>query len=408
MSEFLIYSLPNGIRVAFKPVSYTKIAHCGLMLDIGSRDEQAEQAGLAHFWEHMAFKGTNKRKSYHIINSLESVGGELNAYTTKEKICFYASILDHHIERAVDIISDITFNCNFPEKQLEIERGVILEEMSMYLDSAEDAIQDEFDAHIYPNHPLGINILGTEERVKTFKREDFSEFINQNISTDRIVFSIVGNLTEKQVRRLADKYLRDIPARFNAKKRIAPVQNPVVNVSIAKDNNQAQVALGRQSYSFHHKNRLPFFTLVNLLGGPGMNSRFNLSLREKYGLLYTIEANYTGYSDTGFFGIFFGTDHQKVKQALKLIYKEMDLLKDKKLGLQQLKSLKEQLKGQLAMAEESQQGFMLMMAKSILDMDKVEAISQIFTEIDLITPETLQDLANEMFNKDALSTLIYT
>ena len=408
MSEYLIYSLPNGIRIAFKPVSYTKIAHCGLMLDIGSRDENEEQAGLAHFWEHMAFKGTNKRKSYHIINSLESVGGELNAYTTKEKICFYASVLDHHVEKAVDIITDITFNCNFPEKQLEIERGVILEEMSMYLDSAEDAIQDEFDGHIYPNHPLGINILGTEERVKSFKREDFSTFINQNISTDRIVFSIVGNLTEKQVRKLADKYLGDIPAKFSIKNRIAPDLNPVVKVSVSKENNQAQVAMGRQSYSFHHKNRLPFFTLVNLLGGPGMNSRFNLSLREKYGLVYTIEATYTGYSDTGFFGIFFGTDHQKVKQAFKLIYKEMDLLKEKKLGLLQLKSLKEQLKGQLAMAEESQQGFMLMMAKSILDQDKVESLVQIFKEIDDIRPETLQDLSNEMFQKDALSTLIYT
>lgn len=407
MSEYQLYTLPNGIRVAHKFVSNTKIAHCGIMLDIGSRDEKPHQAGLAHFWEHMAFKGTQKRKAYHIINSLEAVGGELNAYTTKEKICFYASVLDTHFEKAVDLLSDIAFNSIFPEKQLEVERGVILEEMSMYLDSPEDAIQDEFDAIVFPQHQLGVNILGTQESVKGFKREDFLNFISENLDTDKVILSVVGNLEAKKVRRMAEKYLGDIKHKNTQRIRLTPEKYFTQNQVLEKNNNQAHVAIGRQAYAMHHKNRLPFFALVNLLGGPGMNSRFNLTLREKYGLVYQIEANYTSFSDTGFFGIFFGTDPQNLNKSLKLVKKELEILKERKMGDVQIRTLKEQLKGQLAMAEESNQGFMLMMAKSILDLGKVETLGQIFHEIDEITPTVLQDLANEMFDNEVLSQLIY-
>jgi predicted Zn-dependent peptidase len=408
MSEFQLYTLPNGIRVAYKQVNTTKIVHCGIMLDIGSRDEQAHQAGLAHFWEHMAFKGTKKRKSYHIINSLEAVGGELNAYTTKEKICFYASILDTYFERSVDLLTDITFNSVFPEKQLEVERGVILEEMAMYLDSPEDAIQDEFDSLVFPNHQLGVNILGTQESVKSFKRSNFQDFIHENLDTSKIIFSIVGNLSPKKVLAVTEKYLKDIPAKSTRKQRISPPAHLPTLQRLEKENNQAHVAIGRQAYPLHHKNRLPFFALVNLLGGPGMNSRFNLSLREKYGFVYQIEATYSSFLDSGFFGIFFGTDPQNLEKALRLIEKEMDLLKSKALGSIQLKTMKEQLKGQLAMSEESKQGYMLMMAKSLLDMNKIEPLSQIFDEIDGIDQSMVLDLANEMFDDKMFSKLIYT
>ncbi len=407
MIEYQLYTLPNGIRIAHKQATNTKIVHCGIMLDIGSRDELEHQAGLAHFWEHMAFKGTKKRKSYHIINSLEAVGGELNAYTTKEKICFYASILDTYFERSVELLTDITFNSVFPEKQLEIERGVILEEMAMYLDSPEDAIQDEFDSLVFPNHQLGVNILGTTESVKSFKREDFNAFIEENIDTEKIVFSVVGNFEFKKVIRIVEKYLKDIPFKKTSKFRIPPVLHDAHNIELEKANNQAHVAIGSQSFALNDSKRLPFFALVNLLGGPGMNSRFNLSLREKYGLVYQIEATYSSFLDTGFFGIFFGTDPQNLQKALKLIYREMDLLKTKTLGEIQLKTLKEQLKGQLAMSEESNQGFMLMMAKSLLDLNKIEPILQIFEDIDKISKITIQDLAIEMFDQKRLSVLIY-
>mgnify|MGYP003883102287 CR=1 FL=1 len=407
MSEYQLYTLPNGIRIAHKQVTHTKIVHCGIMLDIGSRDEQSHQSGLAHFWEHMAFKGTKKRKAYHIINSLEAVGGELNAYTTKEKICFYASILDNYFEKAIDLLTDITFNSVFPEKQLEVERGVILEEMSMYLDSPEDAIQDEFDTVVFPNHQLGVNILGTVESVKAFTREDFQAFIDENLDTEKIVVSVVGNLDFKKVVRVAQKYLNDIPFKKTSRQRISPLEYSAKEELIEKNNNQAHVAIGRPSFALNHPSRLPFFALVNLLGGPGMNSRFNLSLREKHGLVYQIEASYTSYLDTGMFAIFFGTDPQNLNKSLKLVDKELYNLKNKSLGQIQLKTLKEQLKGQLAMSEESKQGYMLMMAKSLLDLDRVETIVKIFDDIDNITNPVLMDLANEMFDTSLLSRMIY-
>lgn len=407
MSEYQLYTLPNGIRIAHKQVTHTKIVHCGIMLDIGSRDEQPHQAGLAHFWEHMAFKGTKKRKAYHIINSLEAVGGELNAYTTKEKICFYASILDNYFEKAIDLLTDITFNSVFPEKQLEVERGVILEEMSMYLDSPEDAIQDEFDTVVFPNHQLGVNILGTVESVKAFTREDFQKFIDENLDTEKIVVSVVGNLDFKKVVSVAQKFLNDIPFKKTTRQRVSPLEYTAKEEVVEKSNNQAHVAIGRPSFALNHPSRLPFFALVNLLGGPGMNSRFNLSLREKHGLVYQIEASYTSYLDTGMFAVFFGTDPQNLNKSLKLVDKELYNLKNKSLGQIQLKTLKEQLKGQLAMSEESKQGYMLMMAKSLLDLDRVETIVKIFDDIDNIKNPVLMDLANEMFDTSLLSRMIY-
>ena len=408
MSEYQIYTLPNGIRIAHKQVSSTQVVHCGIMFDIGSRDELPHQAGLAHFWEHMAFKGTKKRKSYHIINSLESVGGELNAYTTKEKICFYASVLDEHFVKAVDLLTDIAFNSTFPEKQLELERGVILEEMAMYLDSPEDAIQDEFDGIVFPDHALGVNILGTQESVKGFTREDFNRFIYENLDTERTVLSVVGNMDFKKVVKVAEKFLKDIPAKKSNRVRMRPGGYEKKEVTVQKDNNQAQVAIGRPSFELSSPDRLPFFALVNLLGGPGMNSRFNLSLREKYGLVYQIEASLVSYSDTGLFSIFFGTDSRNLEKAFRLISRELDLLKGKPLGDVQLKTLKDQLKGQLAMAEESKQGYMLMMAKSILDLGYVEPLNDIFREIDSIGAGRLQELAQEMFAEEELSRLIYS
>jgi predicted Zn-dependent peptidase len=407
MSEYQIHTLPNGIRVAHRQISNTKVVHCGIMFDIGSRDELPHQAGLAHFWEHMAFKGTKKRKSYHIINSLESVGGELNAYTTKEKICFYSSVLDDYFERSVDLLTDIAFNSSFPEKQLEVERGVILEEMAMYLDSPEDAIQDEFDSIIFPNHSLGVNILGTQESVRGFSRDDFGRFIQENLNTEGVVLSVVGNISFKKTIRVAEKYLKNIAPQSTGRLRVAPHEYSAQRIVLEKGNNQAQVAIGRPSFSLKDDKRVPFFALVNLLGGPGLNSRFNLSLREKYGLVYQIDASINSYSDTGIFSIFFGTDPQNLEKAFKIIDKELNLLKTKPLGGVQLKTVKDQLKGQLAMAEEGKQGYMLMMAKSILDMGKVEPLDDIFTVINEITSTDLMDLSNEMFEEKELSRLVY-
>lgn len=407
MDEYQIHSLSNGIRIAHRQESYTKIVHCGIMLDIGSRDENEQQFGLVHFWEHMAFKGTQKRKAFHIINRLESVGGELNAYTTKEKVCFYASALAIHFDKCMELLADITFHSIFPENQIERERGVILEEMSMYQDSPEDAIQDEFDEVVFPNHPLGINILGTKESVNSFTRKHLQEFIAENLDTSKIVVSVVGNLTFQQAIKVAEKYFMDIKAKTSFKKRIQPSVYLPQNRVLYKPISQAHCAIGRDAYSINDPKRLAFFALINLLGGPGMSSRFNMSLREKNGLVYGIEATFNSFSDTGFLGIFFATDPNKLEKAKRLVFKEIKLLREKPLGEMQLRILKEQLMGQLAMAEESNQSYMLAMAKSILDLGYVEPLQSIFAEIEALTSAELQDIANEMLQEESFSSLIY-
>ncbi|GAB3571695.1 pitrilysin family protein [Spirosoma luteolum] len=377
------------------------------MLDIGSRDELPHQQGLAHFWEHMAFKGTEKRKSYHILTRLETLGGELNAYTTKEKVCFHASVLGVHFEKATELLADITFHSVFPEKQIERERGVILEEMAMYYDSPEDAIQDDFDELVFPNHALGGNILGTTETVSSFRREDLQAFIAQNYDTSRIVFASVSNLPFKQVVKVAEKYFRDVPVQHAGRQRQRPTDYTPRQTRVERPITQAQCALGRPAYGLTDPRRLPFFMLVNLLGGPGMNSRLNLNLREKYGLVYSIDASYTPYLDTGFLGIYFGTDPKKVDKAHALIMKELRRLREQPLTSLQLHQTKEQLIGQLAMAEESNNSFMLMMAKSLLDIDRVEALNDIFSDIRAVTSEQLQSLAQEALQEADFSSLTF-
>jgi predicted Zn-dependent peptidase len=407
MTDYNLFTLNNGIRIVHKEVPNTKIVHCGFVIDIGSRDEKDNEQGIAHFWEHMAFKGTKKRKAFHILNKLDSVGGELNAYTTKEKICFYASALDKHVESAFDLLKDITFDSIFPEKQIENERGVILEEMSLYSDSPEDAIQDEFDRVIFGDHPLGKNILGTSESVKSMHREDFKKFLRDNLNTERVVFSVVGNIPEKKVLKLAKRYFDDIP-RYEAVKERVPFVDYHPNTEIVKKSIlQAQCAIGTTAYALKDKNRLPFFMLMNILGGPGMNSRLNLALREKFGFVYNVEATYHPFSDTGLFAIYFGTDGTHVKKSNRLVLKELKKFREIKLGSVQLHSAKEQMIGQLAMAQENNTSLMLMMGKSILDSGKIRHLDTVFEKIRRITATQLIDIANEKLLESQLSHLTF-
>lgn len=407
MEDYEIHTLPNGIRIVHKQVSNTRVVHCGFIMDIGSRDEQPHQQGIAHFWEHMAFKGTKRRKAFHIINRLESVGGELNAYTSKEKICFYASVLDNHFGNAVELLSDITFDSIFPERQIEKERGVILEEMAMYYDAPEDAIQDDFDMSIFGTHPLGHNILGTSETVKSFRRDDFRAFIHENMDTSRIIFSSVGPIPMKKVIRKVEQYVKDVPAMSALMDRkIFDGYNPNQQV-VRRELTQAQCAIGSTAFPTAHDLRLPFFMLLNILGGPGMNSRLNLALREKYGFVYSVEASYTPYTDTGMFGVFFGTEPGQLNKSMKLVLKEMNRLQQTPLGTLQLHRAKEQLIGQLAMAEENHMNFMLMMGKSLLDLNRIDSLEDVFTAIRDVTSVQLQDLANEIFDESNLSLLTY-
>lgn len=405
--DYELIELPNGIRVIHKEVGHTKIANIGLMLDIGSRDELDEEQGLAHFLEHMAFKGTEKRNSYHIINRLESLGGELNAYTTKEKICFYASLLDNHIEKAVDLLADITFNSTFPEKQIEKERSVILEEMSMYRDTPEDALQDQFDEQLFPNHSLGRNILGTEATVQSFHQGDFRKFLDRNLNTERIILSSIGNYPAKKIIRLAEKYLKAIPHKNHTPPRNWFEGYSPTRKEVRKSISQAHFAIGMPSLSIKDKNRIPFFFLVNLLGGPSMSSRLNLSLREKHGLVYGVDAHYAPYLETGQFAVYFATDPKNLKKSQRIILKEIENLKNKPLGNLQLHKAKNQLKGQMALSEENKNAIMLMMAKSQLDLNKVPDINRVFNIIDRITSNDIQELAECYLPIDQMSSLTY-
>ena len=407
IEDLHIHTFPNGIRLVHKQVQATQISHVGVMLDIGSRDEKPHQQGLAHFWEHMAFKGTSKRNAFHILNRLEVVGGELNAYTTKEKVCFHASVLKQHYERAIELLTDIAFHSIFPEKLVDRERNVILEEMSMYYDSPEDAIQDDFDELLFANHQLGKNILGNQDSVSNFTPKDLHVFIDENLDTENIVISSTSNLDFEYVKNITEKFIKEIPYKKTNRIRTSPKSYTPQIQQVNRKITQAQVALGRPSYALNHKNRLPFFMLVNHLGGPAMNSRFNVSLREKNGLVYSIDANYTPYIDTGFMAIYFGTEQNKIEKSLSLVKKELNLVTENTLTKTQLSTLKDQLKGQLAMAEESNMGFMQMMAKSLLDMDKIDSLGEIFSQIDAVTSPQLQDIANEMFKEKDFSYLTF-
>ncbi|AHM62038.1 peptidase M16 domain protein [Flammeovirgaceae bacterium 311] len=405
MQDFYLHELSNGIRIVHKQVVHTKIVHCGFVLDIGSRDELPYQMGLAHFWEHMAFKGTLKRKAYHILNRLDSVGGELNAYTTKEKICFYASVLDQYLENALELLTDITFHSTFPEKQIDKERGVILEEMSMYEDSPEDALQDIFDSLVFPEHPLGHNILGTTETLNSFQRQHFLEFVQQNLDTRRLIFSCVGNISAKKAIRLAEKYLGELPV-FRAERQRIPFndykpEQQVQDRSIM----QAHFAMGRPAFALKDEQRLPFFMLTNILGGPANTSRLNMALREKKGFVYNVDASYTPYTDTGLFSISFATEQGQLQKSIRLVEQEFKKLSEKPLGTLQLHAAQEQLIGQLAMAEENNASLMLMMGKSILDMERIESLEDIFARIRTISAADLQQLAREMLQPQSFSSL---
>ena len=405
MREIEHYKLSNGIRIVHNRITTTKIVHCGIMLNIGSRDENIDNQGIAHFWEHMAFKGTRKRKAFHIVNKLDSLGGELNAFTDKEKILFYASLREVYFEKAVDLLTDITFDSVFPENQIERERNVILEEMAMYLDDPEDSLHDEFDQVIFANHPLGMNILGTQKTIKSFRRKDFREFIKSHLDTSRIVFSSVGNIPMEEVIKLAEKYMGHLPRVTSSIKRKAFKKYKPIEVTMNRNVTQSRCAMGRPAYSMKDDRRSAFFMLVNILGGSGMNSRLNWALRERHGYVYSIGANYFPFSDTGLFIISFGTDPSRMSKSLELIDVELKRLREESLGVKQMNAAREQLFGQIAMAEENNLGFMIMMARSILDLNRVTPIDETYKRIRETSPAILMNLANDIFDESQFSYL---
>ncbi len=404
--DYQIYTLRNGIRIIHKQ-DKSPVAYCGLIINTGSRDEKEEEHGMAHFIEHVIFKGTKKRKAYHVLSRLDDVGGELNAYTTKEETCIYASFLKQDYERAIELIHDITFNSTFPEKELAKEKEVIVDEINSYKDSPAELIFDEFEEMLYKNDPMGRNILGTEKQLKTFNESMIRQFMKSNYSTDQMVFCSVGNVSFKKVVKWAEKYLGEEPENLRV------LDRPAVNLyvpesqTIEKDTHQCHVIIGNVAYDFKHDKRLHLHLLNNLLGGPGMNSRLNMALREKNGIAYNVESNYAPYYGTGVFSIYFGTDEENLIRSFNIIDRELKMLREKPLGSLQLHKAIRQLKGQMTISSDNRENLMLSMGKSYLLYDQVDSLDKIYRKIDSIQAKELQEVANEILNPNMLSYLIY-
>jgi predicted Zn-dependent peptidase len=406
--ELYRYVSDNGIRLVYHRTPGV-VAYCGLMINTGSRDENAEEGehGAAHFIEHMFFKGTSKRKAYHILSYLDDSGGELNAYTTKEETAVYASVLKEDIERAMNIISDITFNSTFPAKEIEKEKDVIIEEINSYLDNPGEMIYDDFEDLVFLGHPLGRNILGTPDSVKSLKSRMLQKFIKKNYFTDEMVFCLVGNIPEKKLLRLFQKYFGNLPAR-TGRKRSYPDYHYSPSYNIKRlDTFQTHCVIGNVAYKMDNKNRVGLILLNNLLGGQGLNSRLNMSLREKNGLAYNVESSYNPYQDTGIFSIYFGTDTDNLEKSISIAMKELKSLREKPLGYIQMNKAKNQIKGYLARSYESYENLMLTICKSVLTFDRIDSVEEMTSVIDAITPSNILDIANEIFDQNSLSTLIY-
>ncbi len=404
--EYNVHTLPNGIRLLHVP-SASAISHACILINSGSRDESEQESGLAHFIEHLIFKKTEKRSTNQILNRLESVGADLNAYTTKEYTCIHASFLNPYLDRTLELFNDIVFHSTFPEEELDKEKSVILDEIASYLDQPEEAIYDDFEDLVFAGHPLGRNILGTTDSVSKLSREDILRFIKNNYHTDKIVVAVIGNYTFNKLIKTGSKYYESIPTNIHQLSRTAPEASPVVNIVAEKPIAQAHVVLGMQAYSMHHPYKTGLQLLNNLLGGTGMSSILNLQIREKYGIAYTIETGYSPLSDTGIFTLYFGTDKEKTEKVLHLIYKEFNKLKSHPLTENQLQKAKNKFIGQIALGEENRIGLIISMAKSLLDYDQIDDLQTVFKKIQAVSSSDMAEIANQTLDESNLSALTF-
>lgn len=405
-TDFLTHTLKNGIRVIHKNTD-SPVAHLGVLINTGSRDEKKNEHGLAHFIEHSIFKGTKKRRAFHVLSRIEGVGGELNAYTTKEETVLYSTFLTEYYERAAELLGDILLNSVYPEKELAREKEVIFEEINSYKDSPSDLIFDEFEELIYDGHPIARNILGTRKNILKFNREFILRFIKNNYHTDQIVISSVGNFNFDELIKLLEKNFGEMEEKPRTRIRKRFQNYTPQNRSVEKETYQSHCIVGNIAFDFQHPKRIVMVLLNNILGGQAMNSRLNLALRERRGMAYNVESGYTAYSDTGLFNVYFGTDKENLEKALSLVMNEFKLLRNTKLGAIQLSKAKKQLIGQIAISTESHEDLMLAIGKSFLLYNKVDPLKVVFNKIEAITTSDLLEVANIVLNEKQMSTLIY-
>ncbi len=400
----MITKLENNIRVAHMQCA-SEVAYLGVAINVGSSDELPEEYGLSHFIEHMLFKGTTKRSNYRLISCLEDVGGELNAYTTKEETFIYSAFPKQYMQRAMSLLSDILYNSTFPEKEMEKEKDVVLDEINSYKDNPSEVIFDEFEEMIFEGHPLAHNILGTEETVKSFSQQMILDFIDKNYTSDKIVVFSLGDYSGKSIVNLASKYFSG-----NRFKSTSVQQRPTVNYTVKmkqvdEDTYQAHSMLGGIAYPLTDERRMTLRVLCNLLGGPAMNSRLNYQLRERNGIGYNIEANYSGYINSGIFYIYWGSDENNIKKGSSIIIRELNRLIKSKIKESTLKRIKQQYLGQMVLAEEQNEVKFLNFGKSILRFNRYKTSEEVINKINALTPDDLQKVAQEIFNPKQLSSL---
>ena len=401
------HNLANGIRVIHKRVS-SPVAHLGIIINTGSRDELDNEKGVAHFIEHTIFKGTKKRKAFHILNRLDSVGADMNAYTTKEETCIYASFLKEHFTRTIELFADISLNSVFPQKEINKEKDVIIDEINSYKDNPSEEIFDEIEEVIFSSNSLGASILGTKEEVEKIKRSSIFRFVKRTYNTDQMVICSVGNIPFSVVVKNAEKYFSEVPEFKRAFKRNSSLDYQAQTLIKPKAQYQGHCIIANKAYGIKHKKRTTLFLLNNILGGPGLNSRLNLGIREKYGFCYNLESNYSIYSDMGMVGIYMGTEFEYLEKTINLVELELKKLREKKLGTLQLHNAKQQIKGQIAIGNDNNINELLAIGKSIISYDNVEDVESIYARIEKISAEYLLEVANHIFAPKQMSKLIYS
>ncbi len=412
MSNYQTITLANGLRVIHLP-SDSPVVYCGFGIRAGSCQETDDKEGVAHFCEHVAFKGTVRRSALQILNTLERVGGDLNAFTNKEDTVFYAAVLRDHLPKAVDLLCDIVFHSTFPEVEVRRELDVICDEIESYNDSPAELIYDDYENLLFRGHPLGHNILGDREVVAQFTADDARAFTGKYYRPDNAVFFAYGDVNFQKLVRLLERHgnrAEDRPTAFSPETtpQETTYTDPDERMHLVKRNtHQAHVMLGCRTFRFDDKRRLPLYLLNNLLGGPGMNARLNLSLRERNGLVYTVESSMANYHDTGMWSVYFGCDHHDVKRCLQLVHRELDRLLQAPLSSRQLQDAKRQLKGQIVIACDNREQYALDFAKSFLHYDKTRDINLLLQQIDALTADALLDVAQSVFAPERLQTLVY-
>ena len=404
--HYVTHILSNGLRIILQQTS-SQVAYCGYAVNAGTRDEDAETPGMAHFIEHMLFKGTARRKAWHILNRMEHVGGDLNAFTNKEETVVYCSFMKQDFSRAAELLTDLVFHSVFPQHEIEKECEVIIDEIKMYEDTPAELIFDDFEDLIYAGHPLGRNILGNAERLHSYGKNHADAFFHRYYKPDNMVFFVMGNYTIEQIVKEIEKRTYDISTLPVAMHRQQPALCSAKRLNVNKQYHQAHVMIGGRAYDGKSTKRVALNLINNILGGPGMNSRLNIALREHRGLVYEIESNYTPYTDIGTFSIYFGCDHDDMERCIELVLKELKQMRDQRLSNSQLRAAKKQLIGQIGVSSDNNESNALGMAKTFLHYHRYITSEEAFKNIELLTADLLQEVAQEILAEKNLSILCY-